>query len=175
MLTPKITDYSPDIASPETSLRRIEACESLYVSVKDTPHDLSDDRYIFELEPAERELASQVQVSCAEYLVIKRNFFKDWYTEVYRSDKKIKDGDMVRTNYAHEQWLEKVYEWTVRRSRRLLAGWKVLGLLDQSKIAPYAAQGGMLAGAVLGMGEDEVQRLARQGTAKEAAGEPSMD
>lgn len=143
--------------------------------MKDTPKDLSDDRYLFELEPAERELASQVQLTCGEYLVIKRNFFKDWYTEVYRSDKKVKDGEMVRTNYAHEQWLEKEYEWTVRRSRRLVAGWKVLGLLDQSKIAPWAAQGGMLAGAVKGMNEEQVERLAGHGTAEETVEEPGMD
>lgn len=170
-----MTDYSPDIASPETALRRIEACEALYKSVKDPPRDLSDDRYIFELEPAEREIASQVHVTCAEYLVIKRNFFKDWYTEVYRSDKKVKDGEIVRTNYAHEQWLEKVYDWTVRRSRRLIAGWKCLGLLDQSQIAAWAARGGMLEDAVREMDDEEVEKLQGQGVAAETVDQVSTD
>lgn len=149
-------------------MHRIEACEVLYNS-RDDPRDLSDDRYIFKLHPAERELASQVQVSCAEYLLIKRNFFKDWYTDVFRSDKKVKDGELARTNYAHEQYMEKVYEWTVRRSRRLIAGWKVLGLLDQSQLMPWVAQGGMLADSAAKMTEEDVINAGGQGGGKTVA------
>lgn len=167
-----MTNFAPDIPDFDTAIRRIEACEALYGS-KDAPRDLTDDRYLLSIHEAERELASQLQVSCAEYLLIKRNFFRDWYTDVFRSDKNIKAGEVVRTNYAHEQYMEKVYEWAVRRSRRLIAGWKTLGLLDQELIAPWAAQGGMLAEGMAKVNqreELEEEEVQGQGAGKSVSG-----
>ncbi|KAK4506910.1 hypothetical protein PRZ48_000643 [Zasmidium cellare] len=147
----QLTDYSPPIAHPSTSLRAIESCEPLYTSTKDPPLDLSTDRYIHALAPPEREIASQVQLTCSAYLLVKRNFFQAWWVDVYRSDKKVKDGENVRTNYAHEQWLEKMYEWSRSRCKRLVAGWRVLGLLEQGRLVPWVLSGGMLVDDVRAM------------------------
>ena len=66
-----MTDFAPNIENPDTAMRRIEACDALY-NTRDEAQDLVDDRYLLKIPPAEREIASQVQVSCAEYLLIKR-------------------------------------------------------------------------------------------------------
>lgn len=170
--THKMTDYAPSIKDPDTAVRRIESTEALY-NTRDDGRDLFDDRYLLHLHPAERELASLAHVSCAEYLFIKRTFFKEWYVQVYRSEKKVREGQLVRSKYAHEQWLERVYEWSVRRSRRMILGWKVLGLLDQEELVPWVKAGGMLAESVMEMEEEEKGGLGEgdgQGAGKTVGG-----
>jgi len=74
-----ISDVCPSIIDPATAHQRIESEPDLHVSSHDTPadgKDLNDDRYILELHEAERALASLVHVNCAEYLLIKRQYFK---------------------------------------------------------------------------------------------------
>lgn len=74
-----ISDVCPSIINPDTARERIESENDLHVNSHDTSpdgKDLSDDRYIFELHEAERALASLVHACCAEYLLIKRQYFK---------------------------------------------------------------------------------------------------
>ncbi|CAK4031249.1 proteasome subunit alpha type-3 [Lecanosticta acicola] len=143
-----MTDWAPDITISEyTALQRIYCNEWLYHNPppKENEKDLSDDRYLLELHPAERALASLCEATCAEYLLIKRNFFKDFYEDVMITDIKIEHGDSVRTDTKHCQWMEKVYGWKQRRAKRLVTGWKELGLLEEKKMLPWVKAGGMLA------------------------------
>ena len=74
-----ISDVCPSITDPATACERIESDHDLHVSSHDTSpdgKDLSDDRYIFELHEAERALSSLVHACCADYLLIKRQYFK---------------------------------------------------------------------------------------------------
>ena len=75
-----------------------------------------------------------------------------------RTDKKIEgEGAVhVRTDYGHGQWLERAHRFGNRRARRLVAGWRELGLLEESALLPWIREGGMLAHAVGNMvGQDE--------------------
>jgi hypothetical protein len=78
-----ISDVCPSILDPATAHQRINATDELYAS--NDPNfngkELSDDRYIHDLHPAERELASLLEVGCAEYLFIKRTYFKAFSRE----------------------------------------------------------------------------------------------
>ncbi|EME89511.1 uncharacterized protein MYCFIDRAFT_193418 [Pseudocercospora fijiensis CIRAD86] len=137
-----ITDYAPEIQNPETALDRLLRMESVQ-SGKEY-RDGSEDRYLLDLEEAgEREIAAVLGLHCAEYLLIKRTFFKEFYTEVYRSAE-TKRGGRVRTDHAHHQWLEEVYGWKSTKSRRLVAAWKELGMLDEERFGPWIKAGGML-------------------------------
>lgn len=73
----QITDYCPSIvpADSTAACRIIEANEYLNFNGQ-AGRDLSDDRYILELEPAERMLASIVSMKCAAYMLFKRQYFK---------------------------------------------------------------------------------------------------
>jgi hypothetical protein len=79
----QISDVCPSILDPATAHRRINAADELYSS--NDPNfsgkELNDDRYIHDLHPAERELASLLEVGCAEYLFIKRTYFKAFSRE----------------------------------------------------------------------------------------------
>jgi hypothetical protein len=79
----QISDVCPSILDPATAHRRINAADELYAS--NDPNfsgkELNDDRYIHDLHPAERELASLFEVGCAEYLLIKRTYFKAFSRE----------------------------------------------------------------------------------------------
>jgi hypothetical protein len=79
----RISDVCPSILDPATAHRRIDAADTLHSSHDPNANgkDLSDDRYILELHPAERELASLLYVGCAEYLFIKRTYFKAFSRE----------------------------------------------------------------------------------------------
>lgn len=101
-------DWSVDIVEPYTALERIERLITKdFSNVKAT--DLSNDRYLKHLEPAEVRLASIAHLKCAEYLFLKRVFFKDFYAAVMGSDKDIgqRQGNgrlvKVRTNRQHMQ------------------------------------------------------------------------
>ncbi len=64
---------------------------------------------------------------------------------MYRSDKKVEDGQKVRSDHAHQKYLEKVYDWTATRAKKLIAGWRTLGLLDEKSFLKWTKNGGMLA------------------------------
>lgn len=154
-----MTDWAPEITMSEGEALNALAGNS-YLLANPTLHekDLSDDRYLLDLHAAERQLASIAELSCAEYLFIKRDFFRDWYREVMRTDKKIEgEGAVhVRTDYGHGQWLERAHRFSNRRARRLVAGWRELGLLEESALLPWIREGGMLAHSVGKMsGRDE--------------------
>lgn len=51
----------------------------------------------------------------------------------------------MRTNHAHQKYLEEVYEWTSTRAKKLVVGWKTLGLLDEKSFLKWTKKGGMLA------------------------------
>ena len=86
----KITDYAVDVIDEHpdgTALQRLNQNDLLYYSKEGK--DLEHDRYLLHLHPAERELASISDISCAEYLMIKRLFFKDFANDVLRNKEKI--------------------------------------------------------------------------------------
>lgn len=82
------TDCCPSVIDPDNALNRLYMNSYLHFA-GDVARDLSDDRYLNQLHPAEREAASLSNLKCAEYLFIKRGFFKSFFEEIYRSDKKI--------------------------------------------------------------------------------------
>ncbi|SMQ49538.1 unnamed protein product [Zymoseptoria tritici ST99CH_3D7] len=141
----KFTDYSPEIMDPDTALTRIQADE-ISAHSKDGK-DLSDDRYLLELHPAEREIASLVHLNCAEYLLMKRKFFFEFYIEMMHTNKHVEGGKQrVKSDRAHQRWLEDTEPWKLpsARARRCVAGWKVLGLLDERVLFAWIRSGGML-------------------------------
>ena len=79
----RISDVCPSIRDPATAHQRIDAADTLHSShdPNDIGKDLSDDRYIHEIHPTERQLASLLKVGCAEYLFIKRTYFKAFSRE----------------------------------------------------------------------------------------------
>ena len=95
-----ISDVCPSIIDPATAHQRIESDNDLHVSSHDTSpdgKDLSDDRYIFELHEAERALASLVHACCAEYLLIKRQYFKAFSRDT------VLHAEKVRRAVAHNR------------------------------------------------------------------------
>jgi hypothetical protein len=95
-----ISDVCPSIIDPATAHQRIESDNDLHVSSHDTSpdgKDLSDDRYIFELHDAERALASLVHAHCAEYLLIKRQYFKAFSRDT------VLHAEKVRRAVAHNR------------------------------------------------------------------------
>lgn len=91
-----IGDYCPPIRDPAEARGKLERCEFLHFArskqeaglvVGEMGLEISDDRYLERLHEVERGVAAMVGMKCAEYLFIKRVFFKDFYEEVYRSDK----------------------------------------------------------------------------------------
>lgn len=165
-----MTDWAPDITLSEGEALNALA-RNAYLLANPTLHekDLSDDRYLLDLHAAERQLASIAELSCAEYLFIKRDFFRDWYREVMRTDKKIEgEGAVhVRTDYGHGQWLERAHRFGNRRARRLVAGWRDLGLLEESALLPWIREGGMLANAVGKMGGQDENDVAGVSTGQD--------
>ncbi|KXT11176.1 hypothetical protein AC579_6856 [Pseudocercospora musae] len=135
-----ITDYAPEIQAPDTALDRLLRMDSIQCGKEYL--DLSDDRYLLDLEAAEREIAAVLGLHCAEYLLVKRTFFKEFFIECHRSSE-TKRGGKVRTDHAHHQWLEEVYGWKSTKSRRLIAGWKELGMLNEEKFKGWIEAGGM--------------------------------
>lgn len=147
-----ITDYAPPILDHDSStdpprdpaIDRILRLESLQHKER---LSLENDRYLLCIsEPAERELASIVQLHAAEYLKIKRNFFKDFWTAIYRSNVSEREcreeGKRVRTDHANQVWLEEAYGWRNVRAKRLVNGWKELGLVDEGRVREWNGEGG---------------------------------
>ncbi|KXT04377.1 hypothetical protein AC578_3586 [Pseudocercospora eumusae] len=137
-----ITDYAPEIEDPDTALDRLLRMDSIQ-SAKEYL-DPSSDRYLLELEVAEREIAAVLGLRCAEYLLVKRTFFKEFFIECHRSSE-TKRGGKVRSDHAHHQWLEEAYGWKSTKSRRLIAAWRELGMLEEEKFKEWIEAGGMLA------------------------------
>jgi len=96
----KISDVCPSILDPATAHQRIDAIDDLHSShnTRDNGKDLGDDRYVLELHPAERELASLLYLSCAEYLLIKRNYFKSFSRETVLHAAKVRRAAANRQN-----------------------------------------------------------------------------
>lgn len=169
-----ITDYCPNIIDPDTALKRLEGSEALHFGYIRPPdawaRDLSDDRYLLHLHEAEREVASIAGFKCAEYLVVKRNFFRAFWVEIYRSDKNIfrdsSDDEVaaasattitstsgapsstprpqrVRSDNAHAVWLEKAYGMRKSRAHMVVVAWRVLGFLDEQRFKAWVKAGGM--------------------------------
>ena len=209
----KITDYCPTMDDPDNAIGRLEANEWLHFNTPKPDEGLastskeegvqpSDDRYLLHLHEAERMLAEMARLKCAEYLFLKRNFFRAFFEEVYRSDAKVvpsEDGDdddsgaanppaqsaaspapsgvagarhdtpatgtpalasrsrrgrgrpgrgkprSVRTERAHQMWLEGLYGVKVTQARILVTGWRELGFLEECKFAAWIQGGGMVA------------------------------
>jgi hypothetical protein len=224
------TDCCPTIIDPDNALKRLQTNEFLYFAFKDPGSygkDLSDDRYRLKLHPAEREAASLANLKCAEYLLVKRVFFKSFYEDIYRSEKEIdpeasntvsgrgvrqqsqqvhrpapSSGDeaddredtpmstvtatpatgattgatpasvgsvyqqrgtrgatarrvRVRTETAHQRWLENTYEMRARRAKCLVTCWKEFGFLDESRYLDWVRAGGMFEDAPVGEPDEE--------------------
>ena len=130
-----IKDYAPDIENEETALMRIESNEFLYFQKEG--RDVSDDRYLLRLHAAERELASKLHLQCSEYLLCKRLFFKDFYKEVTRKKGDKETASAARTAHAHRTWVEKTWGWKTAQAKKLIVGWTVLGLLDQTRLLQW--------------------------------------
>lgn len=59
------------------------------------------------------------------------------------NEKKLeRENAKVRTEYAHAQWLESVYDWKLTRAKRLVVGWRELGLLEEKRIRAWIRSGG---------------------------------
>jgi hypothetical protein len=94
----QISDVCPSILKPATAHDRI-VCEPDLHRSNDTTggKDLADDRYLEEVHLAERTLVSILHAGCAEYLLIKRQYFKAFSREV------ILDAAKVRRAVARHQ------------------------------------------------------------------------
>lgn len=88
----QIADVCPSILHPTTALHNIEFNKDLNVCHDPSKDhkDLSDDRYILELHEAERTLASLVNAGCAEYLLVKRQYFKTFSRETVLHAEKVR-------------------------------------------------------------------------------------
>jgi hypothetical protein len=100
-----ISDVCPSILDPATAHERIESEPDLHVSSHDTSgdgKDLNDDRYILELHEAERALASLVHAYCAEYLLIKRQYFKAFSRDTVLHAEKVRRAAAQHENERRE-------------------------------------------------------------------------
>ncbi|KAK3642419.1 hypothetical protein LTR56_010772 [Elasticomyces elasticus] len=159
-----LTDYSPSITDPDTALERvidtINSHQTLNSSKITTPHL---DRYATYLHPAEQHLCSLVSLSSSAYLLLKHKFFHAFWREVLADYEKIGMGRRkVRTELAHENWLVGYEGLTAkdnskgsavgerrlkgREARKLIVGWRVMGLLEETRFLEWAKGGGMLEG-----------------------------
>lgn len=91
-LASQMSDTCPRIRNPIDAHRRIEAEDALHSTnnAAGDGKDLVDDRYIFDLAPAERALASLVYMCCAEYLLLKRKYFKSFSRDCVLLSQKIR-------------------------------------------------------------------------------------
>lgn len=80
----------------------------------------------------------RIEIQIANGKVVRA--FKD---DVLHSEKKlVAHNAKVRTDYAHAQWLEKFYDWKLTRVKRLVVGWRELGLLEENRIRAWIGSGG---------------------------------
>lgn len=94
----QLSDLCPRILRPRTAHARIEGADALHPPAPDDERDLHDDRYLLELEPAERALASLVGAGCAEYLLVKRRYFRAFAREVVLGAEKVRRAAAWRAN-----------------------------------------------------------------------------
>ncbi|KAK5679893.1 hypothetical protein LTS10_007841 [Elasticomyces elasticus] len=159
-----LTDYSPSITDPDDALDRaintIKSHQTLNSNKTTIPHL---DRYAHYLHPAEQHLCSLVTLSSSAYLLLKRKFFHAFWREVLADYEKIGMGRRkVRTELAHENWLIGYEGLTSRdnskggaigerrlkgrEARKLIVGWRLMGLLEETRFLEWAKGGGMLEG-----------------------------
>ena len=228
--TPKPEEYLLATAAPSSGPAAAQQARDLAGLESIEP---SDDRYLLHLHPAEREVALMARLRCAEYLLVKRNFFRAFWVEIYRSGKvggdapgeeggasgRSVDGQdlrgeggagrqdtpvpaparradtetpvstpgpsstrnstpapptsgantntpssarpvttraragrapagfdrakraRVRTERAHQVWLENEYKLKNNQARTLVIGWRVLGFLDEGRYARWVREG----------------------------------
>ena len=246
----QVTDYCPDMLDPDTAYDRLMSNEYLYFSAKvkqDWTCEPSDDRYLSHFHAAEKEIANIAHLKCSEYLLVKREFFKAFFREICRSEKKIgtngsttttsravtampapisseantaidsahdieppstplrqvrnndhlpaipstplrknrtdrnkkdrlsatppstrrstrdrtltpaplstastsrrgntlQNRERVRSDHAHVQWLENYYDFPNQRARRVVAAWREMGYLDESRFLDWVRAGGV--------------------------------
>ncbi|KAK4901517.1 hypothetical protein LTR27_001289 [Elasticomyces elasticus] len=173
-----LTDYSPSITDPDDALERvvdtIKSHQTLNSNKTTIPHL---DRYATYLQPAEQHLCSLVSLSSSAYLLLKRKFFHVFWREVLADYEKIGMGRRkVRTELAHENWLVGYEGLTAkdnskggaigerrlkgREARKLTVGWRVMGLLEETRFLEWAKGGGMLEG--VGNNEEEMEEKEEQ-------------
>lgn len=93
-----ISDLCPSIKDPSDAARRIEANDRLHSSndpIGDGK-DLFDDRYLLDLPPAERALSCLLYTGCAEYLLLKRIYFKAFSRELVLHSQKVRRAAAAR-------------------------------------------------------------------------------
>ncbi|KAK5701920.1 hypothetical protein LTR97_004738 [Elasticomyces elasticus] len=169
-----LTDYSPSITDPDDALDQvistIKSHQTLNSNKTTTPHL---DRYATYLHPAEQHLCCLVSLSSSAYLLLKRKFFHAFWREVLGDYEKIGMGRRkVRTELAHENWLVGYEGLTAtdnskggaigerrlkgREARKLIVGWRVMGLLEETRFLEWAKGGGMLEG--VGTNEEKEEK-----------------
>jgi hypothetical protein len=87
----QISDVCPSILKPATAHDRIVSAPDLRRANDTTGgKDLADDRYLEEIHHAERALVSIIHGCCAEYMLIKRKYFKAFSREVILDAAKVR-------------------------------------------------------------------------------------
>lgn len=96
----QISDLCPPILEPDTAHARIEGEEDLHPAHTNAADgkEPSDDRYLLELPLAERALASLVNAYCAEYLLIKRQYFRAFSRETILHAEKVRRAAAYQQN-----------------------------------------------------------------------------
>ncbi|TKA77903.1 hypothetical protein B0A55_03347 [Friedmanniomyces simplex] len=164
----QLTDYCPSIADPETALTRLSQALSTitHAPVLLTPSSIPPaDRYSPHLPLPERQLAHLLSLPSSAYLLLKRRFFHDFWSDLLAKRERIGDRrKKVRTEAAHEAWLVS-YEGLVqprggkekekaerklkgKEAKRLVVGWRVLGFLEEKRFLGWLKGGGLLEDAV---------------------------
>jgi hypothetical protein len=151
-----LTDYAPEVVDHEEALTRLLRADPLHVGEE---KDLADDWYLLEVSPSERMLSGLANLHCAEYLLTKRMFFKGFYLHVHRRHPKAKarsgtcdecrifsmsgaDNSESRKK-DHTNWLEEVMQCKPTQARKLVLGWRELGILNEKRFASLIKHGGM--------------------------------
>ncbi|KAK5110012.1 hypothetical protein LTR62_006379 [Meristemomyces frigidus] len=142
----KLTDYAPAILDSETGLARLEENKDLYYSIATSDATLttdpSQDRYLLALSPPERLIASETNLACSAYLLLKRRFFHAFWRELVAELGKVESGKgKVRTEARHQEWLVQEVGMKARVAKRLVISWRVLGLLDEARYLPWLKEG----------------------------------
>ena len=131
----RLTDYAQHIFSPETAQRRLEACLEYHdLQPRNIPDiDPNTDRYSQNAHRTELAIACDAGLRWSAYLLLKRKFFAQFYKECVAYKERIGDGKKrVRTENAHQGWLERTEKWKGQRARKLVVGWKVLWFLEET-------------------------------------------
>jgi hypothetical protein len=129
-----------------------EGAEGLPFTEEDAANlfrDLLDDYRITPFTPWDKVVADESEASILNddrYTVLpnmrtRKEVFDAWAKNKAAQIKQERAA-MVRTEYAHAQWLEKDLEWKLTRAKRLVMGWRELGLLEEKRIRAWIRSGG---------------------------------